>query len=193
MGYLYFLLGGARSGKSSYAEELARNLSDKVAYIATAEITDEEMQKRIDLHKSRRISTWKTFELENGTPDMEDFKKILNSVMLEKYEVVLLDCITILLFRLIHNYRLDEMEIIDNELEKKIGMEVEAFFRNLLEIIKVNDLKFIVVSNEVGMGVVPPYPLGRIFRDFMGIVNKQMASASDEVYFFVAGLKQRLK
>jgi adenosylcobinamide kinase/adenosylcobinamide-phosphate guanylyltransferase len=193
MGYLYFLLGGARSGKSSYAEELAKNLSDKVAYIATAEITDEEMQKRIDLHKSRRISTWKTFELGNGTPDMEDFKKILNSVMLEKYEVVLLDCITILLFRLIHNYRLDEMEIIDNELEKKIGMEVEAFFKNLIEIIKENDLKFIVVSNEVGMGVVPPYPLGRIFRDFMGIVNKQMASASDEVYFFVAGLKQKLK
>jgi adenosylcobinamide kinase/adenosylcobinamide-phosphate guanylyltransferase len=193
MGYLYLLLGGVRSGKSFYAEELAKKLSNKVVYIATAEITDEEMQKRIDLHKSRRILTWKTFELENRKPNIEDLKKILNSITLKKYEVVLLDCITILLFRLIHNYKLDEMEIIDNKLENKIENEVKTFFRNFIKIIKENDLKFIVVSNEVGMGIVPSYPLGRIFRDFMGIVNKQIAEASDEVYFFIAGLKQKLK
>lgn len=193
MGYLYFLLGGARSGKSYYAEELAKNLSDKVAYIATAEIIDEEMKKRIDVHKSRRPSSWKTFEFENGTPLIKDYGKILKCVSDEKYDVVLIDCVTILLFRLIHQYRLDELEIIGNNLEKKIENEAELFFKEFLDQAKNSKLKFIVVSNEVGMGVVPPYPLGRVFRDLMGTVNKQIAAVSDEAYFFIAGLKQKIK
>lgn len=193
MGYLYFLLGGARSGKSYYAEELAKNLSDKVAYIATAEIIDEEMKKRIDVHKLRRPSSWKTFEFENRTPLIKDYEKILKCVSAEKYDVVLIDCITILLFRLIHQYRLDELEIIGNNLEKKIENEAELFFKEFLDQAKNSKLKFIVVSNEVGMGVVPPYPLGRVFRDLMGTVNKQIAAVSDEAYFFIAGLKQKIK
>jgi len=193
MGYIYFLLGGARSGKSSYAEELAKQLSENIAYIATAEIIDEEMQKRIEVHKSRRPGTWTTFEFKNSTPELKDYEEILKNIAQKKYEVVLIDCITILLFRLIHKYRLDELEIVENSLEKKIEDEVAVFFKEFLELTKKSRLKFIIVSNEVGMGLVPPYPLGRIFRDLMGTVNKQIAVVSDEAYFFIAGLRQKLK
>jgi adenosylcobinamide kinase / adenosylcobinamide-phosphate guanylyltransferase len=193
MGHLYFLIGGARSGKSSYAEELAKKLSDKVAYIATAEIIDEEMQKRIDLHKLRRLSTWKTFEIKEDIPSVKGFKNILNFIVSQKHEVVLIDCITILLFRLIDHYKIDTLEIIDNKLEAKIESEVEIFFEEIIKLIKDIKLKFIIVSNEVGSGIVPSYPLGRIFRDLMGMVNKQIALHSDEVYFFIAGMRQKLK
>ena len=193
MGYTYFLLGGARSGKSSYAEELAKKIDGKTAYIATAQIIDEEMQKRIDIHKSRRSSSWKTFEFVGDNPSIKDFEEIIKTISSENYEVVIIDCITILLFRLIHKYRLDEMEIIDSSLEKKIEDETGLFFTMFLEIVRSGNVKFILVSNEVGMGVVPSYPLGRAFRDLMGSVNKQIAAASDEVYFFIAGLKQKLK
>jgi adenosylcobinamide kinase / adenosylcobinamide-phosphate guanylyltransferase len=193
MGYIYFLLGGARSGKSLYAEELANNLTSKAAYIATAQITDEEMEKRIDVHRSRRPVGWKTFEFGCDIPSIRDFEEILKNILSEKYEVVIIDCITILLFRLIHKYRLDEMEIIDSCLEKKIEDETVLFFTRFLELAVSSGLKFIMVSNEVGMGVVPPYPLGRAFRDLMGAVNKQIAAVSDEVYFFIAGLKQKMK
>jgi len=193
MGYTYFLLGGARSGKSSYAEELAKKIDGKTAYIATAQIIDEEMQKRIDIHKSRRSSSWKTFEFVGDNPSIKDFEEIIKTIFAENYEVVIIDCITILLFRLIHKYRLDEMEIIDSNLEKKIEDETGLFFTMFLELVRSGNVKFILVSNEVGMGVVPSYPLGRAFRDLMGAVNKQIAAASDEVYFFIAGLKQKLK
>jgi adenosylcobinamide kinase / adenosylcobinamide-phosphate guanylyltransferase len=193
MGYTYFLLGGARSGKSSYAEELADSLGNEVAYIATAQVIDEEMQKRIDIHKSRRPVYWKTFEFGSNTPSIKDFEEIIKTISSENYKIVIIDCITILLFRLIHNYRIDEMEIIDSCLEKKIEDEVNIFFKMFLELTLSSNLKFVIVSNEVGMGVVPPYPLGRAFRDLMGAVNKQIAAASDEVYFFIAGLKQKIK
>ena len=193
MGYIYFLLGGARSGKSSYAEEIAKNLGDEVAYIATAEIIDEEMQKRIDVHKLRRPASWKTFEFGSNTPSVKDFEEIIKTISLENYKVVIIDCITILLFRLIHKYRLDELEIIDNSLEKKIEDETGLFFTQFLKLAASGSLKFIIVSNEVGMGVVPSYPLGRVFRDLMGTVNKQIAAASDEAYFFIAGLRQKIK
>ena len=121
------------------------------------------------------------------------YKDILKIAAEEKYEVVLIDCITILLFRLICKYRLEELEIIKNELEKKIENEVSSFFKEFLEVTRSAHFKFIIVSNEVGMGLVPANPLGRIFRDLMGMVNKQIANISDEAYFFLAGLKQKLK
>ena len=193
MGYIYFLLGGARSGKSSFAEELAGKLSEKVAYIATAEVIDSEMQKRIDVHRSRRPASWKTLEFGSITPSIKDFEVIIKRILLDDYKVAIIDCITILLFRLIHKYRLDEMEIIDSILEKKIENEINIFFSEFIDLAVSSGLKLIIVSNELGMGVVPSYPLGRIFRDLMGTVNKQIAAASDEAYFFIAGLKQKIK
>ncbi|MGM0365215.1 MAG: bifunctional adenosylcobinamide kinase/adenosylcobinamide-phosphate guanylyltransferase [Actinomycetota bacterium] len=189
MGKIYFLLGGARSGKSAYAEELASRLSEKVCYLATARITDEEMEKRIKLHRKRRPKSWKTIELSVEDIDRGDFSKIKAG----SCPVILIDCITNLLYRLLEKYDVDKIEVIPNSLEEKIEKEVWEFFKKFIEFITGTDSEVIVVSNEVGMGVVPAYPLGRLFRDLMGMVNKEIASVSDTAYFFIAGLKQRLK
>jgi adenosylcobinamide kinase / adenosylcobinamide-phosphate guanylyltransferase len=197
MGRLYFLLGGARSGKSEYAENLASSLSEKVAYVATSEIIDEEMQKRIELHRSRRPAGWQSFEFKESNIIIDDFNPIMESIESGQKEVILIDCITNLLFRIVYKYRVEDLEIIDNAFERKIEGEVKEFFELFLSrLIKArdeNNLNIMIVSNEVGLGLVPPYPFGRVFRDLLGLVNKKIASASDEVYFFVAGLKIQMK
>jgi adenosylcobinamide kinase / adenosylcobinamide-phosphate guanylyltransferase len=197
MGRLYFLLGGARSGKSEYAENLASSLSEKVAYVATAEIIDEEMQKRIELHRSRRPAGWQSFEFKESNISIDDFNPIMERIISGQKEVILIDCITNLLFRIVYKYRVEDLEIIDNTFERKIEGEVKDFFELFLSrLIKTRDehnLNIMIVSNEVGLGLVPPYPFGRVFRDLLGLVNKKIASVSDEVYFFVAGLKIQMK
>ena len=192
-GKIYFLLGGARSGKSEYAEQFAASLSEKVAYLATATITDEEMEKRVQQHKKRRPLSWHTFEIESENIDLLLMGDMVEKINASGCEVLLIDCITNLLFRLAYKYDLENIELIDNKLEKIIENEVTSFFDNFLALLKSAHFDSIVVSNEVGLGIVPSYPFGRIFRDLMGVVNKKMAAAADEVYFFVAGLKQKLK
>jgi len=108
-------------------------------------------------------------------------------------KTVIVDCVTNLLFRIIDNYKLDDMEIIENRLEEKIEEEVLDYFEYFIQRISKTDLNIIIISNEIGMGVVPAFPLGRVFRDLMGTINKNIAKVSDEAYFFVAGIKQRLK
>jgi len=190
---LFFLLGGVRSGKSEYSEKLVSSISEKVAYIATSEIIDDEMKKRIEVHRKRRPKSWETYEILGEDIKIYKLREIFNQIISKKIDVVLIDCITNLLSRIIYKYKLDEVEVIDNKLEKTIEEEVVLFFDSFLEIIKNSNLNVVIVSNEVGLGVVPPYSLGRIFRDLMGIINKKVAACSDEVYFFVAGLRQRLK
>jgi adenosylcobinamide kinase/adenosylcobinamide-phosphate guanylyltransferase len=197
MGKIYFLLGGARSGKSEYSESLASSLSTKVAYLATAEIIDEEMKKRIELHKIRRPAGWQTFEFGKSSICIDDFNPVLESVISKQMDVILIDCITNLLFRIVYKHRVEDLEIIDNAFERKIEAEVLEFFDQFLsQLIKAgneHNLNIVIVSNEVGLGLVPPYPFGRVFRDLLGLANKKIASASDEVYFFVAGLKIQMK
>jgi len=192
-GKIYFLLGGTRSGKSEYAEQFATSLSKKVAYLATATITDEEMGKRVQQHRKRRPLSWHTFEIESENIDLTLMGGIVEKIDASGCEVLLIDCITNLLFRLAYKYNIENLELIDNKLEKFIENEVASFFDNFLKFLKSARFDSIVVSNEVGLGIVPSYPFGRIFRDLMGVVNKKMAAAADEVYFFVAGLKQKLK
>jgi len=197
MGRIYFLLGGARSGKSEYSENLAASLSEKVAYVATAEIIDEEMKKRIELHKSRRPAGWKTFEFQESNIIKDDINPVLERIVSQQMEVILIDCITNLLFRIVYKHRIEDLEIIDNVFERKIEGEVLEFFEQFLSGLTAasdkHNLNIIIVSNEVGLGLVPPYPFGRVFRDLLGLVNKKIAAISDEVYFFVAGLKIQMK
>jgi len=193
MSKIYLILGGARSGKSSYGEELAASIPGKIAYLATAKITDREMEKRVDVHRKRRPADWITFEIEKEGSDKEEFDIIISSMESNGIKTVIIDCITNLLFRLIDNYKLDNMEIIGNRLEEKIEEEALDYFRYFLQRISKTDMNIIIISNEIGMGVVPAFPLGRIFRDLMGMINKDIAAGSDEVFFFIAGLKQRLK
>ena len=197
MSRIFLLLGGARSGKSSYAEKMAEKMSQNVAYIATSEIIDEEMEKRVLVHRKRRPSTWETYEIENRYPVLDDFEKIFSQILKNKHDVVIIDCVTILLFRIIHEFKIDESDIINSEIEKQIEKKVKAFFSGLLEMLRKisssKNIDFIVVSNEVGMGIVPAYPLGRIFRDIMGMINIMISENADEVYFFIAGNKIRIK
>ena len=193
MAKIYLILGGARSGKSSFGEELATSLPGKTGYLATARITDMEMKKRVDVHRKRRPADWITFEIEKEGTDAEELDIIISSMELNGIKTVIVDCITNLLFRLIDQYKLDDMEIIENKLEEEIEEEVLYYFEYFIQRISKTDLNIIIVSNEIGMGVVPAYPLGRIFRDLMGMINKEIAKVSDEAYLFTAGIKQRLK
>ncbi|MCL4418016.1 MAG: bifunctional adenosylcobinamide kinase/adenosylcobinamide-phosphate guanylyltransferase, partial [Actinobacteria bacterium] len=167
--------------------------SKKVAYLATAIITDEEMEKRVQQHRKRRPLNWHTFEIESENIDLPLMGGIVEKINASGSEVLIVDCITNLLFRLAYKYKIENLELIDNKLEKIIENEITSFFDNFLKRLKSAGFNSIIVSNEVGLGIVPSYPFGRIFRDLMGVVNKKMAAASDEVYFFMAGLKQRLK
>jgi adenosylcobinamide kinase/adenosylcobinamide-phosphate guanylyltransferase len=169
------------------------SLPGKTGYLATAKITDIEMEKRVDIHRKRRPADWITFEIEKEGTDKEEIDIIISSMESNGIKTVIVDCVTNLLFRLIDYHKLDNMEIIENSLEEKIEEEVLDYFGYFLQRISKTDLNIIIVSNEIGLGVVPAFPLGRIFRDLMGMVNKNIAKVSDEVYFFIAGIKQRLK
>jgi adenosylcobinamide kinase/adenosylcobinamide-phosphate guanylyltransferase len=193
MSGIYLILGGARSGKSSYGEELARSMGGRTAYLATSIITDKEMEKRIKLHRKRRPADWITLELEESKPDNKQVDQIVSQLEKSNIDNLLLDCTTNLLFRLLDGYKLDKMEIIDNDTESRIETEVLEFFSYLISKLKSTRMNIIIISNEIGLGVVPAFPLGRIFRDLMGMINKELASSSDEAYIFIAGIKQRLK
>ena len=198
-GKVIFLLGGARSGKSEYSEVLSSSLSpsNRVAYFATGQVIDDEMKKRIEIHRKRRPPSWHTFEIDKSEVELADIESILKELKAKKMQVLLIDCITNLLFRLVYKYGLDDIEILANELEKKIEKEVTGFFRQFLNLLteycRKKGIHTVIVSNEVGMGLVPAFPFGRIFRDLLGSVNKSIASYSDEVFFFVAGLSLKMK
>lgn len=172
MGKITFILGGARSGKSAYARELANRQKKKVAFIATCEPLDKEMRERIRLHKKNRPSNWKTFE------EPLFVSKILKEIT-NIYEIILIDCLTLLISNLLLKG------------SKEGGIEKEI--NKILSMLKKNKNKSIIVSNEVGLGIVPDSRLGREFRDIAGRINQQVAEKSDEVFFAVSGIPWRIK
>ena len=179
MGQLILVLGGARSGKSGFAQRLAQERGGKaVAYVATAEARDEEMAARIALHRVSRPATWQTVEAPRAVS-----ATILDQARMAR--VVLLDCLTML----VSNLLLDAEDPFAEGVEARVMAEVEA----LVDCAGTLDGDLIIVSNEVGMGLVPPYPLGRAYRDVAGRANQYLARAADEVYFLVAGLPMTLK
>jgi adenosylcobinamide kinase / adenosylcobinamide-phosphate guanylyltransferase len=193
MSGVYLILGGARSGKSSYGEKLAASLAGRTAYLATSRITDEEMEKRVELHRKRRPEDWLTIELAVSKPDRREIDRIYSLLQENRIQTLVVDCVTNLLFRIVHEYRLDDMEVIENRMESGIEQEVHDFFNYFIKKLSSGSMDIIIISNELGMGVVPAFPLGRLFRDLMGVINRELASVSDKVYFFIAGIKQELK
>jgi adenosylcobinamide kinase/adenosylcobinamide-phosphate guanylyltransferase len=177
---LIFILGGARSGKSAYAQRLAEELGGSgVAYVATAEAGDDEMRSRIETHRAERPAGWRTVE----TPRLVGFDP---AIAIGAAQVILLDCVTLL----ISNALIAAGNDVDGPTaEAAAGSEVDA----LLAAYRQGDATWIVISNEVGMGLVPPYPLGRIYRDALGRANQQIAAAADRVLLMVAGLPWELK
>jgi len=174
MGKLVFILGGARSGKSTFAIEQAKKLSvhnSRVVYVATARAIDKEMKIRIEKHKKRRPVSWKTVE------ESKDISRIVPE--LAKASVVIIDCLTILISNL----------LLAGESEKRILRKIEELLRGL----KKRNLTTLVVSNEVGMGIVPENKLARSFRDIAGQINQVVARLANEVYIMEAGLPMRIK
>ena len=180
---LTFILGGARSGKSSYAERLAAQHGGAVLYVATARAWDDDMAARIARHKADRPAHWSTLEapLQVG----EAVSQWLRNAP-ELPAVVLLDCLTLLANNVLVSMPED---IRPEQAEAALAPEIAA----LTAAIKASGLDWIVVSNEVGLGIVPAYALGRVFRDALGGANRTLASHADRVYATVAGMALELR
>ena len=185
---MILVIGGARSGKSSFAQRMATESGRKVCYLATAEARDGEMDERIQYHRRARPADWLTLELEGGT--------LLGGLPPEG-GLVLLDCFTVYLSNLMARNGLDgpvEEEDLMPEDEVLRHMEdCEREAQEMVERLREAAETLIVVSNEVGMGVVPPYRLGRVFRDLAGRLNQRLAERGDEVYLVVAGMPLCIK
>ncbi|NKB35542.1 MAG: bifunctional adenosylcobinamide kinase/adenosylcobinamide-phosphate guanylyltransferase [Gammaproteobacteria bacterium] len=165
------ILGGARSGKSRYAEQQALASNKKLTYIATAQILDDEMARRVDIHKQRRTSDWCTVE--------EPYA--LGKVLQEKAHqdhCILVDCLTLWLSNLLHSDKANAWQ------EEK---------NSLLQVLPALPGLIILVSNEVGSGIVPMGKLSRRYVDEIGWLHQDIASLSDKVTYIVAGLPQILK
>lgn len=191
---IIFITGGARSGKSSFALNEAAKVKGRKAYIATAQALDDEMKARITKHKDERSADWDTFE--------EPLKvaEIISDAG-SKYNVVLLDCLTFWLSNLVCN-NMDCKKEIDDLLHELIN--IRAIHDSPLQQYHNSELckgeapprpysKLFIVSNEVGMGIVPDNEMARRFRDLAGLLNQKVAGIADEVYLVTAGIPMKIK
>ncbi|MFA5055550.1 MAG: bifunctional adenosylcobinamide kinase/adenosylcobinamide-phosphate guanylyltransferase [Dehalococcoidia bacterium] len=172
--HLVLILGGVRSGKSSYAQKLASEFGDRILFLATAEAGDEEMKSRIARHKSSRPESWHTIE------EPLDISSALLSET-GNTDVVIVDCITVWLSNLLmRDEKLSEQEMTD---------AVDGLIYSYAQ----GEATYIIVSGEVGMGIVPEHPLGRVFRDYLGLANQRLAGKADRVVLMVAGIPVDVK
>ncbi len=198
MGKLIFITGGARSGKSTFAEKLAgqqpveqqreaqqSTLLQNVLYIATAVPFDDEMELRIQKHKERRPAKWETVEA------YRDLDKVIE-MNIDGKSAVLLDCITVMITNLMVERNLDWDRMRTEELYN-IETEIDSEIKKFIDTTKNKEALFIVVSNEIGMGLVPEYAMSRVFRDIAGRINQKLAEAADEVFFCVSGIPVKIK
>ena len=171
--------GGARSGKSIFAEKLLTLAGGKKAYIATAQIRDEEMARRIAIHKERRPDDWLTVEAP------QNLARTLESVM-HQADAILIDCLTLYF----SNYLFLHLDQEFNELVEGAMHEIDDF---LAVAASHPEKTIIVVTNELGSGIVPMEKISRDYRDLMGLVNQRMGAAADQVYLTVCGIATELK
>lgn len=187
---MILVTGGARSGKSSFAENLLKN-ENRVLYIATAIAFDDEMKQRISKHKQLRNSNWDTLENYRGLGDQ---LISLNKV----YTAVMLDCITImtsnLLMQAAPHFSQEEYLKLDYRVEEtKIIYEMKKLVEGLRYMEANHNTKTVLVTNELGLGIVPENKLSREFRDIAGRVNQYLASEAEEVFFLVSGIPLKIK
>ena len=179
MGKIILVTGGARSGKSRFAEQYVARVGQHIGYIATAEVYDEEMAFRVKLHRQRRPAEWKTYEAPL------DAHVALREAGRE-CDAVLFDCLTLYMSNIICS--LDS--IADSHQNYSLAKEkLDA----LIDQAKANCGTTVFVTNEVGSGIVPGDHLSREYRDVAGIANQWMARAADEVYLVVCGLAVNIK
>ena len=172
LGKLVLVLGGARSGKSRFAQDLAAELGgDDVLFLATAEASDDEMTRRIEHHRQSRSASWQTIE---QPLDVGAALAAIGNLP----RVILLDCLTLLVTNIVLQDDSDS-----SQAEQRMRTEIEA----ILSVIDQADITTIIVSGEVGMGLVPETSLGRRFRDLLGWSNQFFASHAAATYFMLAG------
>ena len=172
---LTLVLGGVRAGKSTYAQRLAE-AGERVLFVATAEALDEDMNARIRAHRQSRPPDWDTLEEPLGI--VAAMKPLLS-----RYDTVLLDCLTLW----VSNLLLRDPDSVG------VGADIPSEVHDLLTLYREQEASWIVVSNEVGLGVVAPTKLGRVYADELGRVNQMVAAAADDVVFMAAGLPLNLK
>lgn len=186
-GKLTLVTGGARSGKSAFAEQMCHDLGEKIGYIATAAALDDGMIERIKRHKERRPDSWSTFEKQ------QDIDELLNGDGMEQYDIFLLDCLTVLTTNvMLSDYSIDwdtvpreRINEIENDVLEQVNRMVDAALNGSHHVI--------VVTNEVGLGIVPENRLARVFRDIAGKANEIVAASAEDVYFVVSGIPMKIK
>jgi adenosylcobinamide kinase / adenosylcobinamide-phosphate guanylyltransferase len=182
---LILILGGGRSGKSTFAEQLAQRSGRSVAFIATATVSDDDMRLRIERHQAARPADWQTIE-----EPLDLASAIQQAASLA--DVLLLDCITLWVSNwLFTQENIDDASSVTSPYYEGALAEIDKLLItfNALDTQKT----LIVVTNEVGLGIVPSYTLGRVYRDVLGLVNQRLAAVADRVYLMVAGLGVDIK
>ncbi|MCS7260354.1 MAG: bifunctional adenosylcobinamide kinase/adenosylcobinamide-phosphate guanylyltransferase [Anaerolineae bacterium] len=185
MGKLVFVTGGARSGKSHFAEMLARRHPGRVCYIATAVIVDDEMARRVALHRQRRPADWSTLECHARLAD-----SLLQAA--PSHTLLLVDCLTLYLARFLPA-ALPQDTALPRAVEERLHQQVDEEITAILTATRSIAADVLIVSNEVGNGLVPPYPAGRLFRDLMGYANQILAREAEWAYVVIAGIPLDLK
>lgn len=186
---IFLVLGGARSGKSEFAEKLMYHSTGKrKGYIATSQILDDEMRYRVILHRRRRPADWKTFEV------MHEAGNSMEAILSEA-DSILFDCITMY----VNNILMDHMKGITVEtlgvsdlttLQTSLEKDLDLMFDNIE---KASGKEIVFVSDELGMGIVPANAMSRAYRDLVGLANQYVAKRADKVYLSIAGITMELK
>jgi adenosylcobinamide kinase/adenosylcobinamide-phosphate guanylyltransferase len=183
---IIYVTGGARSGKSRFAEKTVSEIGNRIAYIATAIPFDDGMKDRIAKHQSQRPSTWATIE------QYKDFEKLKSNMAFSEADALIFDCATVMITNLMMDsgYDFDTVAVeAVNALEQEIAKEM----MQLLSICREAEKNLVIVSNEVGLGLVPSYRMGNFFRDIQGRINQLLAIEADAVHFVVSGIPLQIK
>ncbi len=190
---LILITGGVRSGKSTFAEKIAAESGKEVIYLATARVEDEEMRERVNRHQERRPSSVRTIE-----EAMEPHRVLEEESAAGR--LILMDCLTLLITNRFLAYidangavRAGEDIYADEQLLNDASEHTLQYIRKFSESALQCKADLVIVTNEVGMGVVPNYPVGRVFRDLAGRSNQILAAAADQVWMVVCGIPQRFK
>lgn len=186
MGRLVLILGGARSGKSAVAERMAGAVSGRVTFVATAEAGDQEMKRRIEAHRAARPASWHTVEEPLDLPGAVAMAAVDS-------DVVVVDCLTVWVSNRLCRQGEPESTPEWSGAVERLESALRQDATRLVRLAGSSGATLLLVSNEVGWGLVPPNPLGRVYRDLLGMVNRLLAGEADQVLLMVAGLPVDVK
>jgi adenosylcobinamide kinase/adenosylcobinamide-phosphate guanylyltransferase len=183
---MILVTGGCRSGKSEYGEKLVESMGNRRLYVATGKVFDAEMAYRVEKHQERRGELWITHEGYRG----------LEALDYRGFDGILLDSVTSMVTNLLFDY-IESSETAEQDYDRLDYSAAEAAIleeiRRLAAVIKEEKLPYVLVTDEIGLGVVPETPLGRGFRDILGRVNQFLASEAGQVYIVISGIPVCIK